>query len=167
MEARWPNLGEVRGKIVLFCRFQHREVNGGLHTPLWPDSSGQFWNTSVGNQELTVQDWYSISGMSDIPTKAALVLSMFEENNSKQGAINFSSAASLPVLFPIVVAQGVGFDFSIFSTKMKVKGVNEIVLEELLKKKRAGRLNGKGMLLMTDYAARDFGLVQILISRNF
>lgn len=58
-DARWPRMEEVRGKIVLFCRFQHWENGGGLHTPRWDDASKEGWETIVGGERVLVQDWVS------------------------------------------------------------------------------------------------------------
>ena len=56
---RWPSMSEVRGKAVLFCRFEWWGEGGGLHTPRWDDSSKVGWETIVGGERVVVQDWVS------------------------------------------------------------------------------------------------------------
>jgi len=113
-----PTLGEARGKVVLFRRFkltdELRELYGsksGINASQWPDNSPNF---QAG--QVQVQDYYSLSGSSEIETKieyvqrhcerAAAQLSLEAENAvvSSRGSkksqksplfVNFLSASNL------------------------------------------------------------------------
>jgi 1-phosphatidylinositol phosphodiesterase len=60
LENRIPLLGEVRGKVVMFCRFGSNSVwNGGLgiHPTTWPDSEKLGFEWECNNTVVKVHDW--------------------------------------------------------------------------------------------------------------
>ncbi|GAA5939210.1 hypothetical protein JCM3775_003212 [Rhodotorula graminis] len=151
-EDRWPSLGEVRGKCVMFCRFGW-DTQRGLHPPEWPNDSRAAWRTTIGGRDTLVQDWYGLSTPIAIPKKAALALSLFTPDSpllppSSSAAkttatdarphplstpdplphrISYLSCASFPLLFPSVAAKGFGAP----SLGLGWRGVNELVLRGL------------------------------------
>lgn len=60
IENRIPNLGEVRGKAVMFSRFGgdywENGVNG-IHPPLWPDSVKEGFQWECNGTLVRIQDW--------------------------------------------------------------------------------------------------------------
>ncbi|GJN88275.1 hypothetical protein Rhopal_001240-T1 [Rhodotorula paludigena] len=169
-EDRWPALGDVRGKCVMFCRF-------GWET--------KPWSTSIGGRETLVQDWYGLANPLVIPRKAALALSLFSTSTSSllpspsprpssstqttlarkstdqapplPLRINFLSCASFPGLYPSVAAKGFGLP----SFRLGFRGVNELVLAGLARlddrtggEARRGRRYEKGqggMVVLLDF----------------
>ncbi|GAA6054877.1 hypothetical protein JCM3770_004264 [Rhodotorula araucariae] len=156
-EDRWPALGEVRGRCVMFCRFGW-ETRRGLHPPIWPNDSPTVWCTSIGGRDTVVQDWYGLSTPLALPQKAALVLSLFSPapssprppgiaNVSKPSStrtlevgplalalplrISFLSCASFPLLYPSVAARGLGLP----TLGLGFRGVNALVLRGLLRQR--------------------------------
>ncbi|GAA5864738.1 hypothetical protein JCM1840_002215 [Sporobolomyces johnsonii] len=95
-QDRWPSLGEVRGKCVMFCRFGF-ESGRGLHPVSWPDNQSEPWSTSIGGREVVVQDWYNIASPLRIPEKASLALSLFDPSSP---ALSSSSSTAYPRLSP-------------------------------------------------------------------
>ncbi|GAA6008846.1 uncharacterized protein JCM10292_002619 [Rhodotorula paludigena] len=173
-EDRWPALGDVRGKCVMFCRFGWG-TKRGLHPPRWPNDQRTAWSTSIGGRETLVQDWYGLANPLVIPRKAALALSLFSTSTSSllpspsprpssltQATIapgftdqapplplriNFLSCASFPGLYPSIAAKGFGLP----SFRLGFRGVNELVLAGLARLKdrtgeeaRRGRRYEKG-----------------------
>lgn len=173
LDNRWPDLGEVRGKAVLFCRFGFTSGQG-LHTSYWPDNKYAAWLTEVGQAPIIVQDWYSIGSFLQIPEKTALILSLFSPRSliisprrtqSLPPRINFCSGATLVTAFPFVVAKGVGLP-----PLAGVKGVNERVLDAMLRMKGEDRVAGDGgMILLLDYYEVPAGgsLVDLMIAWNY
>lgn len=154
-ENRWPALGEVRGRAIVFCRFGFVSEQG-LHPVTWPNNAPEAFLTDIGGELSAVQDWYSIGSFIKIPEKAAVVLSLFRRREAYSGKeavslqsrryrpsgrlegqsalldgallasrINFCSGATLLTAFPFIVAKGLGFSLLGF------QGVNERVLEGL------------------------------------
>ncbi|SOV03472.1 related to 1-phosphatidylinositol phosphodiesterase precursor [Ustilago sp. UG-2017a] len=73
-----PKLGDVRAKIVLLSRFgSSTSQPGGIHPPIWPDSSPTpFAYTLPDGCKVVTQDWYNIGSLSAIPTKLIFPLSL-------------------------------------------------------------------------------------------
>ncbi|KAM0788263.1 hypothetical protein ACM66B_001412 [Microbotryomycetes sp. NB124-2] len=184
-ENRWPTLGEVRGRAVVFCRFGY-ESQQGLHPVSWPDNAAAPFMTDIGGRNCTVQDWYNIGGFIKIPEKAALVLSLFRRRDSVRRSvesastfdksdvstkntdggmtINFASGATLLTGFPFIVAKGLGFSLFGFP------GVNERVLDGLVRLLADGALPSdeeEGMALLLDFWEFPQGLAELVISLNF
>jgi 1-phosphatidylinositol phosphodiesterase len=64
LENRVPNLGEVRGKVVLFSRFGgngegwERGLEGmGIHPLVWPDSSKEGFEWTCKSTLVKTHDW--------------------------------------------------------------------------------------------------------------
>lgn len=62
LENRIPNLGEVRGKAVMFSRFGGnghgwKDCAIGIHPPLWPDSPRLYFSWNCGSTLVQTQDW--------------------------------------------------------------------------------------------------------------
>ncbi|GAA5908274.1 hypothetical protein JCM8208_000362 [Rhodotorula glutinis] len=150
-EDRWPSLGEVRGRAIMFCRFGW-DTQRGLHPPEWPNDSRAAWRTSIGGRDTLVQDWYGLSTPLAIPKKAALALSLFtpdspllppsstatststdalahprSTSDPLPHRISYLSCASFPLLYPSVAAKGFGAP----SLGLGWRGVNELVLRGL------------------------------------
>ncbi|GAA5951166.1 hypothetical protein JCM21900_004362 [Sporobolomyces salmonicolor] len=95
-QDRWPSLGEVRGKCLMFCRFGF-ETGRGLHPVSWPNNQSESWSTSIGGREVVVQDWYNISSPVRIPEKASLALSLFDPSSR---ALSHTSSTDYTPLSP-------------------------------------------------------------------
>ncbi|GEM09001.1 1-phosphatidylinositol phosphodiesterase [Rhodotorula toruloides] len=54
-QKEWPQLGDVRGKAVLFCRFAWKGY--GLHPVRWLNDQHVAWTTEIGGRDSLVQDW--------------------------------------------------------------------------------------------------------------
>jgi 1-phosphatidylinositol phosphodiesterase len=61
-----PRLGDVRGKVVLFRRFDAKLLPTGIPASTWPDSKSF---TIDGPPTLQIQDEYSISGAGALASK--------------------------------------------------------------------------------------------------
>jgi 1-phosphatidylinositol phosphodiesterase len=67
LENRIPNLGEVRGKVVMLSRFGNGDgwENGleglGIHPTNWPDSARTAFTWNCKNTLVRTQDWYVVS----------------------------------------------------------------------------------------------------------
>jgi 1-phosphatidylinositol phosphodiesterase len=56
---RIPDLGEVRGKCVLFSRFGEPGAGGlGIHPDRWPDSLMEGFEWNCGETVVRISDWY-------------------------------------------------------------------------------------------------------------
>ncbi|GAA6041746.1 hypothetical protein JCM8097_008310 [Rhodosporidiobolus ruineniae] len=196
MDERWPALGEVRGKCVLFCRFHFD--GRGLHPPIWPNDSLAAWATEIGGREVVVQDWYGVSTLFDLPKKAALALSLLfppplppalastpsPSPTARSTApplplrINFLSAASLPLAPPSRCARGFGWP----RWHLGLWGVNDLFLAGLRRrraevarraaegKEGVGYAEGQGgMVVMIDFWESPSGgeLVKEIVRMNF
>jgi 1-phosphatidylinositol phosphodiesterase len=66
LDNRIPNLGEVRGKIVMLSRFGDGTgwANGlegmGIHPSIWPDSRRDGFEWQCKNTLVRTHDWYNI-----------------------------------------------------------------------------------------------------------
>ncbi|KDE03450.1 hypothetical protein MVLG_06061 [Microbotryum lychnidis-dioicae p1A1 Lamole] len=87
---RWPTMGEARGRLVLFCRFDFNHEKG-LHPIRWPHNLNTPFLTPISDPfpplEATyqptavIQDWYSIGSFLKIPEKTRLVMTVFHYRN--------------------------------------------------------------------------------------
>jgi len=61
LENRIPELGEVRGKIVLFSRFGGfgwpTGIGVGIHPPIWPNNEQAGFEFWCEDTLVRVQDW--------------------------------------------------------------------------------------------------------------
>ncbi|ORY59012.1 PLC-like phosphodiesterase [Leucosporidium creatinivorum] len=194
-EDRWPTLGEVRGRAVMFCRFGFESSPNGLHPPIWPNNSTEAFATTIGGRDCVIQDWYSIGSFLRIPEKAALVLSLVPPPPSslppfenRPIRISFLSGATLLVAFPYIVAKGLGYPA--VSSLFGFPGVNQRVLDGLLARGALGEEPGwskgdgdigkegdgqgaprsegaeGGMILLTDFWEFPGGLNELFIAWN-
>ncbi|KAG8998818.1 hypothetical protein FRB94_006619 [Tulasnella sp. JGI-2019a] len=120
LENRVPTLGEVRGKIVLFSRFGYGSGwPGGMGiTPMiWPDSSPTGFSFTCGDTTFQMQDWYNIGSISKVSQKFAIATSTMITNPTPSDPtstkhhvlpMSFSSASSIPLALPSMVANGIG-----------------------------------------------------------
>ncbi|KAG8915988.1 hypothetical protein FRC01_003448 [Tulasnella sp. 417] len=123
LENRVPNLGQVRGKIILFSRFGdgtgwENGIEGmGIWNTRWPNSVIPGWNWDVKDTTFQSQDWYDIGSFSKAPEKFALATSTLitrpspSDPTSKSHHIipmSFASASTLPFALPSAVALGIG-----------------------------------------------------------
>jgi len=115
LENRIPNLGEVRGRAVLFSRFGNDGwENGanGIHPPLWPDSAKDGFQWECNGTLVRIQDWYHIFSFLSIPEKASLatecLIPLFDSPIPTL-SISFTSASSVPLALPPVIARGFGW----------------------------------------------------------
>jgi len=150
LENRIPDLGEVRGKIVLFSRFSQAgvdwpggEENGlGIHPTSWPDSlqQGFEWHVRDGTIVRT-HDWYNIGTFLSIPEKFVLSASNLlvrpssststsESSSEKEKIpvlrISYTSAFTFPLALPPFVALGLNWG------PFGWRGVNQRVTNWLL-----------------------------------
>ncbi|KAG6379215.1 PLC-like phosphodiesterase [Boletus reticuloceps] len=57
LENRIPNLGEVRGKAVMFSRFGSDGCANGIHPPIWPDSAKEGFDWECDGTLVRTHDW--------------------------------------------------------------------------------------------------------------
>ncbi|KAJ2925495.1 hypothetical protein H1R20_g11599, partial [Candolleomyces eurysporus] len=87
LQNRVPNLGEVRGKVVLFSRFG---VNGeeweggweglGIHPLHWPNSEKKGFVWHLKGTAIRTHDWYAIPSLLAIPEKSMLSTLVLKPN---------------------------------------------------------------------------------------
>lgn len=129
-----PTLGEVRGKVVMFSRFNgwdEWEDGLGIHPPGWPDSERKGFTWECENATVRTQDWYSIPSFLAIPEKIALATEILrppEAASRPTLSISYFSAASFPFAAPPTIAQGFGWP----KWGLGVEGVNSRVGKWLL-----------------------------------
>ncbi|KAF8556928.1 PLC-like phosphodiesterase [Imleria badia] len=134
LENRIPCLGEVRGKAVMFSRFgADCWENGanGIHPPLWPDSAKEGFEWECDGTLVRTQDWYGIPSFFSIPEKVSLsteILIPPPDSPMPTLSISFTSAASLPLALPPVIARGFGWP----NWGLGFEGVNDRVGKWLL-----------------------------------
>ncbi|SAM83610.1 related to 1-phosphatidylinositol phosphodiesterase precursor [Ustilago bromivora] len=107
-----PKLEDVRAKIVLLSRFgSSTSQPGGIHPPIWPDSSPTpFAYTLPDGCKVVTQDWYNIGSLSAIPTKLKLIQTLLDMGGSDPAVLglNFTNGSSFPIALPPFVAKGSG-----------------------------------------------------------
>lgn len=178
LEDRIPNLGEVRGKAVMFSRFGSGGWTGGavgIHPPVWPDSARLGFTWDCKGTIVRVQDWYAIPSYLSIPEKVEAsteILVAPEDFPSPVLSISFLSASSLPFALPPLVALGLGWP----NVKLGFEGVNSRVgrwLVERLTGTTPGLERNKdtgprirGWALM-DFSHDPASLVPLFIECNF
>ncbi|KAI6164266.1 PLC-like phosphodiesterase [Pisolithus thermaeus] len=128
LEDRIPNLGEVRGKAVMFSRFGGDGWTGGavgIHPPVWPDSARLGFTWDCKGTIIRVQDWYNHLSFLSIPEKveASTEILVAPEDFPSLLSISFLSASSLPFALPPLVALGLGWP----NLKLGFEGVNSRV----------------------------------------
>ncbi|KAI6151058.1 PLC-like phosphodiesterase [Pisolithus tinctorius] len=178
LEDRIPNLGEVRGKAVMFSRFggdgwKHGAV--GIHPPIWPDSARLGFSWDCKGSIVRTQDWYAIPSFLSIPEKVETcteILVAPEDFPSPVLSISFLSASSLPFALPPLIALGLGWP----NLKLGFEGVNSRVGKWLLER-LTGTASGlarnsdarpriRGWALM-DFYDDPAGVVPLFIECNF
>ncbi|KAF8352251.1 PLC-like phosphodiesterase [Amanita rubescens] len=142
LEDRIPRLGEVRGKAVMFSRFGGDGFGWkeglGIHPRRWPDSEKCGFTWRCNDTQVRTHDWYNISSFLSIPEKVELAAENLILDSPNPPfpilPITYFSAASFPLAFPTVVAQGFGWP----QLGLGVEGVNSRfgrwLLERLLNK---------------------------------
>ncbi|KAK7037457.1 hypothetical protein VNI00_010949 [Paramarasmius palmivorus] len=139
--------GEVRGKVVMFSRFNGWDVwvDGklGIHPTGWPDSEKDGFTWECENTHVRTSDWYAIPSFLSIPEKIELSTRMLlpppetETVADKETlSITFFSASSFPLAAPPTIAQGFGWP----KWGLGVEGVNSRLGKWLL-----DRLTGSGI----------------------
>lgn len=84
-----PQLGDVRGKIVLFRRFSASTTPKGLNATAWQDNTT--FSISNGDANMKVQDVYQVSDNDDKWTAISDLLSEAASGNSSTLYVNFTS----------------------------------------------------------------------------
>ncbi|KZT20266.1 PLC-like phosphodiesterase [Neolentinus lepideus HHB14362 ss-1] len=139
LENRVPNLGEVRGRVVMFSRFggdgtgwEGGTEGLGMHPTNWPDSEKMGFTWPCKNTLVRTQDWYAIPSFLSIPEKVELstkILLSPERNPPVPTlSITYFSAASFPLGLPPTIARGFGWP----GVGLGVEGVNSRVGKWLL-----------------------------------
>lgn len=67
LDNRIPQIGEVRGKVIMFSRFAVGETGGweggpegiGIHPTRWPDSEKEGFEWECKNTVVRTHDWYA------------------------------------------------------------------------------------------------------------
>ncbi|KZT11576.1 PLC-like phosphodiesterase [Laetiporus sulphureus 93-53] len=131
LENRIPDLGEVRGKVVMFSRFGgdgagwEGGLEGlGIHPTTWPDSAKPGFTWQCKNTLIRTHDWYNIPSFLSIPEKTVLAAEILlppkDQTTFPTLAISYFSASSFPLAFPPTVARGFGWP----KLGLGVEGVN-------------------------------------------
>ncbi|KAJ8093019.1 hypothetical protein PM082_020498 [Marasmius tenuissimus] len=135
LEDRVPNIGEIRGRVVMFSRFNGWDAweggNVGMHPTTWPDSEREGFEWECKGTTVRTHDWYSIPSFLSIPEKVTLatrILQPPERMTKPTLSIAFLSASSFPFASPPTIAQGFGWPKAGFG----VEGVNSRVGKWLL-----------------------------------
>lgn len=129
LQNRIPQLGEVRGKVVLFSRFggDGAEWDGGLegigiHPTTWPDSEKEGFEWELKGTIVRTHDWYAVPSFLSIPEKVARATEVLLPPTCPQPtlSITYFSAASFPFALPPTIACGFGWP----ALGLGVEGVN-------------------------------------------
>ncbi|KDQ12285.1 hypothetical protein BOTBODRAFT_161818 [Botryobasidium botryosum FD-172 SS1] len=179
---RIPNLGEARGKVVLFSRFggdgfgwDDGTEGMGIKPTIWPDNRKDGFEWYCKDTRVVTHDWYGIPSFLSIPEKfasASAILRVPLEPQNEDLPITFFSASSFPFAFPPVVARGFGWP----RYRLGMEGVNSRVgrwLAEVLtaegSEKDAHGAGGekiRGWVLM-DYFDEPEGITPLLVECNY
>ncbi|KAK0502687.1 PLC-like phosphodiesterase [Armillaria luteobubalina] len=180
LENRVPNLGEVRGKVVLVSRFGGNGdgweggLEGlGIHPTTWPDSAKDGFTWECKDTHVRTHDWYAIPSFLSIPEKFALSTDILvhppaDTQPWKTLSITFFSAASFPLATPPAVAQGFGWP----RWGLGVEGVNSRVgrwLLDLLSdtEPKPAQVRLRGWALMDFYSDPEHALAELLVECNY
>ncbi|KAF8415897.1 PLC-like phosphodiesterase [Boletus edulis BED1] len=181
LENRIPNLGEVRGKAVMFSRFGSDGCTNGIHPPIWPDSAKEGFEWECDGTLVRTHDWYGIPSFLSIHEKFSLSMEILNPPNFPVPtlSISFTSASSIPLALPPVIARGFGWP----KWGLGFEGVNHRVGKWLLSQlssDNAIRLQNaevwhmdpdpriRGWVLMDYYDDPiDAGIVPLLVECNF
>ncbi|KAL0564936.1 hypothetical protein V5O48_017101, partial [Marasmius crinis-equi] len=115
LDDRVPTLGEVRGRVVMFSRFNGwddvwPQAKVGMHPTTWPDSAREGFEWDCAGTTVRTHDWYSIPSFLSIPEKVELATRILVPPESKPTlSIAFLSASSFPLAAPPTIAQGFGW----------------------------------------------------------
>lgn len=180
LENRVPQLGEVRGKIVMLSRFvidKSYGFPGGISPPIWPNSlKGIFDYTLPSGQTVYTQDWYDIGSLSQLDAKFALIEQLSKQSSAAGGAfsLNYTNGSSFPFALPPAVAKGFLGDAT--ACALATQGINVRVrnfvadlhfdCESITK----GTLPGLQVTWAMDYYDEPNGaedLISLLIAANF
>jgi 1-phosphatidylinositol phosphodiesterase len=156
-----PTMGEGRGKLMLFRRFQldptsGAQALGGIDATYWPDN--QTFTNDNPAQPLAIQDEYQVSKLALIKDKwsevQAFLIKTDADSTSNTWYINFTSGSSL-LAYPSAVAKG----------SNPITGVNEYLFDYLVnvypqQEKHVGTV-------LLDYCEfPDYGLMPAIIAFN-
>ncbi|THH10013.1 hypothetical protein EW145_g1615 [Phellinidium pouzarii] len=174
LENRVPQLGEVRGKVIMLSRFGGDGAgweNGlegmGIHPTTWPDSQKDGFEWTLNDTLVRTSDWYNIPSVLDVPEKVSLATAVLlpPSGGYTQPTLNISffSAGSFPLALPPAVAKGFGWP----AWKLGVEGVNARIGTWLLSQLSTSEsVAPKGWVFM-DFFKSPEGLVPLLVECNF
>ncbi|KAF9265821.1 PLC-like phosphodiesterase [Marasmius fiardii PR-910] len=134
LEDRIPRLGEVRGKVVMFSRFNGWDAweggKLGIHPTTWPDSERKGFSWDCKGTHVRTHDWYAIPSFLFIPEKVKLSTEILLPPSDPRPTLSiaFFSASSFPFASPPTIAQGFGWP----KLGLGVEGVNSRVGKWLL-----------------------------------
>lgn len=186
LDNRFPQLGEVRGKLVLFSRFGHssrcmcidlelfshldRLINPslscsvGIHPSRWPHNRSDHWSYRIAGTQVLTQDWCEISSPLRIPEKFNCIVSLtLAQVSCPTFKINFTSAAGIYGGLPSIIAKGLGFRW------LGLKGINDRLLQflsEIRNNDKPMQSLGGQVFLMDFVEASSPQLSRLIISFN-
>jgi chitinase len=109
-----PNLGDVRGKIVILRRFPANDTHHGILRNYWPDNTSFSDSYKASNNEnvsLYVQDAYNVPAIWDIGGKYSFIwdtLSKAAADSTETLFLNYTSGSSgIGLVYPNYIAQQV------------------------------------------------------------
>ncbi|KAL5511922.1 hypothetical protein ACEPAH_5140 [Sanghuangporus vaninii] len=174
LEDRIPQLGEVRGKIIMLSRFggdgsgwENGLEGMGIHPTTWPDSLKEGFQWTCKDTLVRTSDWYNIPSFFSIPDKVSLATAVLlpPSTGYTQPTLNISffSAGSFPLALPPVVAKGFGFP----AWKLGVEGVNARLGEWLLQSLSPSSSATPRGWVFTDFFITPSGIAPLLVECNF
>jgi 1-phosphatidylinositol phosphodiesterase len=173
-EPRIPNLGEVRGRVVLVRRFgleeglkrEHDGKGWGIDGSAWPDNCE---DAPTGSGLIRVQDFYEIAESTNIERK----IDFCRKHLEKAGECRF--AGQTPPLFVNFLSASNFFNASCWPERIAAK-VNPAVVEYLCmrhgedKKGPNGLSCGDGAtgIVVTDWVGHDddWDLIRCIVGWN-
>lgn len=175
LENRIPQLGEVRGKVVMLSRFggdgsgwENGLEGMGIHPTTWPDSQKEGFQWMCKDTLVRTSDWYDIPSFFSIPEKVSLATAVLlppAAGGYTQPTLNISffSASSFPLAFPPVIAKGFGYP----AWKLGVEGVNARLGSWLLDQlAQTSGVLPRGWVFM-DFFTTPGGITGLLVECNF
>ncbi|KAL5533395.1 hypothetical protein ACEPAF_5171 [Sanghuangporus sanghuang] len=174
LEDRIPQLGEVRGKVIMLSRFggdgsgwENGLEGMGIHPTTWPDSLKEGFQWTCKDTLVRTSDWYNIPSFFSIPDKVSLATAVLlpPSTGYTQPTLNISffSAGSFPLALPPVVAKGFGFP----AWKLGVEGVNARLGEWLLQNLSPSSSATPRGWVFTDFFITPSGVAPLLVECNF